>query len=119
MINGSCHCGDVQFELAERPQWLTSCNCSACRRYGALWGHAEIAAVQIHAAENATIAYTHGDRTLAFHSCRRCGCTTHWENLKPEDYSFMAVNFRMCPQEVIDGFRIRRFDGADSWEFLD
>ncbi len=62
--------------------------------------------------------YVHGDRTLAIHSCRRCGCTTHWTSLQA-DHTRMAVNFRMCEPSVISAFRIRRLDGADTWEFLD
>lgn len=118
-IEGACHCGEVKFSISEQPEWLTSCNCSVCRRYGALWGHVEIESVTIQATEGATIAYTHGDKTLAFHSCRHCGCTTHWESLKPQEFSFMAVNFRMCTEEDIARFRLRHFDGADSWDFLD
>lgn len=51
-------------------------------------------------------------------SCH-CGCTTHWENLKPDEYSDMAVNLRMCAPEDISKYRIRKFDGADTWDFLD
>jgi len=118
-IVGSCHCGSVRFAISEQPQWLTSCNCSVCRRYAALWGHVDISSVTVEAAEDATIAYIRGDGSLAFHSCRTCGCTTHWENLKPQEYSHMAVNFRMCAGEDISRFRIRQFDGADSWAFID
>lgn len=39
MIEGSCHCGNVKFTVTERPKWLTSCNCSICRRHAALWAH--------------------------------------------------------------------------------
>lgn len=90
-----------------------------CRRTGALWGHVDIASVTITAATDATISYVHGDKSLAFHTCRICGCTTHWENLQPAEHSHMALNFRMCSTTDISKFRIRKFDGADSWEFLD
>jgi hypothetical protein len=42
MHHGSCHCGAVQFELTESPETLVDCNCSICRRIGALWGHVSI-----------------------------------------------------------------------------
>src|SRR5688572_27281889 len=32
MIRASCHCGAVTIDLAARPERLTSCNCSICRR---------------------------------------------------------------------------------------
>jgi hypothetical protein len=73
----------------------------------------------MRAAENATIAYVHGDRTLAMHSCKTCGCTTQWMGLDSNDASRMAVNFRMCDVDDISNIRIRNFDGADTWKFLD
>jgi len=51
--------------------------------------------------------------------CRNLNLTTHWENLKPDDYSHMAVNFRMCTVEDVAKYRIREFDGADTWAFQD
>ena len=40
MNEGSCHCGALRFRLARRPEKLTDCNCSVCRRCRALWAHA-------------------------------------------------------------------------------
>ena len=39
MIEASCHCGAVTLEVAAAPEILTSCRCSLCRRYGALWAY--------------------------------------------------------------------------------
>ena len=33
---GSCHCGKVAFEVEGEIQGVISCNCSICRRKGAL-----------------------------------------------------------------------------------
>ncbi|WP_372634927.1 GFA family protein [Alcanivorax jadensis] len=35
MIQGSCCCGAVQFELTEAPGMLGMCHCSRCRKVGA------------------------------------------------------------------------------------
>jgi hypothetical protein len=118
MYEGSCHCGAVQFVLTEAPEKLVNCNCSICHRIAALWGHVPIRSVTIIAAPGVTIEYIQGDKTLAIHTCKTCGCTTHWENLQP-DGERMAVNFRMCAPEVISAIQIRRFDGADTWQFMD
>ena len=42
-----------------------------------------------------------------------------WIGLDGKENSKMAVNFRMCEPDDYEGIRIRRFDGADTWEFLD
>ncbi len=118
MHHGSCHCGAVQFELSESPEALVDCNCSICRRLSALWGHVPISSVQIAAAPDATIAYVQGDKMLAMHSCKNCGCSTHWESLV-EDGEHMAVNFRMCDPAELEQFEIKKFDGADTWQFLE
>lgn len=119
MIEGSCHCGAVSFTYPKQPEWLTSCNCSVCRRYSALWAYAQVSEISLRAAQDATIAYIHGDKTLAMHSCKKCGCTTHWIGLDSDESAKMAVNFRMCSSDLITNIRIRNFDGADTWEFLD
>ncbi|MDV2077417.1 GFA family protein [Marinobacter xestospongiae] len=35
MINGSCCCGEVRFELSEAPGMLGTCHCTRCRKVGA------------------------------------------------------------------------------------
>jgi len=116
MIEGSCHCGNVQFSITEDPKKLVECNCSICRRIAALWGHLPAASVTV---SGKTFAYTHGDKTMEFHICGECGCTTHWSSVKEMKDQIVAVNFRMCDPADVANFRIRKFDGADSWKFLD
>jgi hypothetical protein len=85
--------------------------------YPRVWGHIDSQAFT-KTGKGKTISYMHGDRTLSIHTCCNCGCTTHWENQQSE-LGHMAVNFRMCDPKVFAEYRIRRFDGADSWEFID
>jgi hypothetical protein len=75
--------------------------------------------VDIAAPGDATIAYLQGDKTLFIHSCKQCGCTTHWLGVDEDPDGRMAVNFRMCEPSDIDDIPVRHFDGADSWKFLD
>jgi hypothetical protein len=118
MMKGSCHCGAVRFTLKHKPEWLTECNCSICRRIGVLWAHAAIDDIEIQCDEGATSSYIQGDKTLATHTCKCCGCTTHWESLQPEESPNMAVNCRMLEREELKDIRIRQFDGADTWAYL-
>lgn len=116
-IEGTCHCGAVRYEYPEMPSRTTSCNCSICRRLGALWIYAPVADITV---TGPTRSYAYGDKSLAFHSCATCGCTTHWENLSPdEEGARMAVNLRLADPEIVAKVPVRHFDGADTWEFLD
>jgi hypothetical protein len=119
-IKGSCHCGTVTFEYPGAPDKLTSCNCSLCRRVGGLWAYAPKDQIKLNAPVDAVIKYVWGDKSLATVSCKTCGSTTHWEPLEDKaPTARMAVNMRMADPKSIDGVRIRRFDGADTWQFLD
>ncbi len=119
MIAGSCHCGAVRFELSTTPEYLTRCNCTYCSRAGGLWAHDEIDRIAVSYAPDDVVRYIWGDRTLAFISCKVCGCTTHWESLRPQTHSWMAVNCNMAKPEDIAGLRVRNFDGANTWTYLD
>tara|TARA_R110002072_G_scaffold66283_9_gene163438 strand:+ start:247 stop:654 length:408 start_codon:yes stop_codon:yes gene_type:complete len=118
-IEGHCHCGAVRWTLTVRPDWLTRCNCSYCRRANALWAHADRSQVVFDYRADGVVRYVQGDKSLAFISCRSCSCTTHWEGVDPAGSGRLAVNANMAAPAAIEGLRIRNFDGAESWEFLD
>ena len=115
---GSCHCGRIAWTVRAEPKHLTDCNCSICRRIGGLWAHVPAASVETRYAPDDAVRYVQGDRSLAMISCVNCGNTTHWESEDPA-YEGMSVNMRMVEADKVAHLRVRKFDGADSWEFLD
>ena len=119
MHEGSCHCGAVKLTLPATPTVATSCNCSLCRRIGGPWVYFEFGTVKISAAPDATTAYIQGDKTLRTIHCKTCGCVTHWEPLTPTAGGKHGVNLGNFDPALIAAVRVRRFDGADSWTFLD
>ena len=58
-------------------------------------------------------------KTLRNVRCRTCGCATHWEPLESKPDAKMGVNARNMPPSEIEGVRVRHFDGADTWTYLD
>jgi hypothetical protein len=68
-----------------------------------------------------TAIYRRGDKTLDFHHCATCGCTTHWSPIpgrRPDDR--MGINARLLAPDVIAAARVRRLDGAsEDWKYLD
>ncbi len=118
-ITGACHCGAVTFEMNVRPRHAIECNCSICRSLGAVWGHGNAGNIVVRADPGATISYSHGERDLAFHTCRTCGSTTHWEAVRGASRGRMAVNLRLAAPGTIKALGHRHFDGAESWTFLD
>lgn len=116
MIEASCHCGAVRIEITHVPEEVTECNCSICRRYGAIWAYYSPKDVQVTSA--ATDAYTWGQRQIDFRRCQRCGCVTHWL-ATDRTRNRMGVNARMIAPEILAKVRVRHLDGADTWQFLD
>ena len=119
MLRASCHCGDVQIDLKRKPRSLTGCTCSICRRYGAKWAYCTRRTASVHSKAGSLVAYTWGDASIEFYHCRRCGCLTHYESVDKNERSRIAVNARMLPPEKLANIRVRTFDGARTWRYLD
>lgn len=118
-MRGTCHCGAVSWTLNCKPARLVECNCSICRRLGALWAHMAIADVHI---SGSTSSYVRRDADcdgeISFNFCKLCGVTTHWSPTE-EGSDRMAVNARLAEPADIEGIELKHFDGADTWKFLD
>lgn len=92
MINGSCHCGAVHW---------TACNCSICRRYGALWAYGcEGEGVSVSGLAQ---TYAWGRRWLDFYFCAACGCIAYWRarELGRDGKRRMGFNLRLAPPDAV------------------
>lgn len=118
LVQGSCHCGAVRLTLPWRPDQATRCNCSLCRRTGGVWAYFPVGSVQVEGHPAHTTAYVWGDKTMSNFRCVHCGSVTHWEPL-PDQGNKQGVNLNNFDPALLDGMRVRRFDGAQTWAFLD
>jgi hypothetical protein len=117
-LEGSCHCGAVRLTLPSAPEKATSCNCSLCRRLGGVWVYYEFGTVRIEGREH-TEEYVWGDKTLRTMRCQTCGCVTHWEPFEPKAGDRHGVNLSNFEPALVASVPVRRFDGADTWAFID
>lgn len=118
-LRGSCHCGAVSLTLPSLPDKAIRCNCSLCRRVGAVWAYYEFGTVTVEGHPGQTADYIQGDKTLRTIRCVNCGIVTHWEPLPPTPGARHGVNLNIFGPEVLESVPVRRFDGADTWAFLD
>jgi len=93
MVQGSCHCGAVRFEVEQAPETVMDCNCSHCRLYGSLWAYYPQREVKFEA--NDTFIYMWGDRMLEMHHCKTCGCFSHFTVVGQTDAKTIGVNARL------------------------
>lgn len=107
---GSCHCGAVRIAIMDDPVDAGTCNCSLCRRTGALWTYASPKRVKVTGEGQ---GYTQGDMSLTLWRCPVCGIATHWTATDPA-YDRMGVNLRIFDPLLWDALPRRFIDGA-SW----
>lgn len=78
LISGSCHCGNIRFELLWQPEPTTiparACTCSFCTKHGGVWTSCPTGSLTVMIAEPASAArYVFGTKTAQFHICTKCG----------------------------------------------
>jgi hypothetical protein len=119
MPEAACHCGAVRIVVPAKPEFLVDCNCSICKRNAALWAFYESDSIELSGHPENITAYVWGSRTIRTMFCKVCGCATHWEPIGPEAGTRIGVNARNLELSEIEGIEVRRFDGADTWTYLD
>lgn len=120
-VTTSCHCGAVTVEMRRRIKKLTRCNCSICRRYGALWAYQQRKAVTVTARKGALKSYSWGKKSIEYFRCSNCGCVTHYERTerRVDGSDMCAVNMRNITDPArISALSIRLLDGAGTWKVL-
>jgi hypothetical protein len=119
VIEATCHCGAVRIRVPALPDYVIDCNCSICRLNGALWALYPCGSIEIAAEPRSITEYVWGPGTIRTMHCRICGSTTHWLPLNVPSDGNGGVNARLFDASLVQGLNIRRFDGADTWTYLD
>lgn len=114
-LSGHCHCGAIDIAIPHAPDWVLQCCCSICRKLGVLWAYFPDDAVRV---SGDTDTYVCNNRVIAFHRCRRCGCTTHWATLG-KDFGRMAINARLLDPDLLAGLALRSVPGPTADVFRD
>jgi len=110
---GECHCGRVSFELRARLGYALDCNCSLCRRRGALWHAATDADLTILSGESDLLLYQFNTMAAKHYFCRHCGIHPF---ARPRlDPSRWVVNLRCIDGVDLAAIPVQAFDGAN-WE---
>ena len=120
-LNGTCHCGTTQWVFSGDPGSITACNCTLCRRYGALWAYDyEDERISISGPTSAYVRVDEADPKLEVRFCSKCACVLCWRGLKvdADRRRRIAVNIRLAAPEAVSALPIDHFDGFDTFEDL-
>ena len=78
-MKASCHCGAVVLEvtLSEGFASARRCDCSFCRRRGAIAVSAPLEGVEVRKGADSLTLYTFGTHAAQHYFCKTCGIYTH------------------------------------------
>lgn len=108
---GSCHCGAVRYTATFALEGAMACNCSICRRIGALRTFIPASAFTLEAGEHAQTVYQFGAKHIEHRFCRTCGVHAYGQGEGPAG-PMVAVNVRCLDGVDLEALPVQHYDGA-------
>lgn len=108
---GSCHCGKIGIEVEGELTAVVSCNCSICRRKGALLWAVPRESLNVRAREDDVGRYAFNKHQIEHRFCRTCGMQPFAEDAKSGMGSSAYVNVRCLDDVDLKALDIIEFDG--------
>ncbi len=115
LYHGSCHCGDVKFEAQGDLQGVMACNCSICRRKGALMWFVPRDHMTLLTPDDNLATYLFNKHVIRHRFCKRCGTRSPRGPIRTAprwprstcDASRMSTSMR-CPSRTTTAARTER-----------
>ena len=111
---GSCHCGQVAFEVEGEIKGVVACNCSMCQRKGSLLWFVPRAQFHLRTPEDAAATYTFNKHVIRHRFCPTCGIHPYAEGTDAQGNAMAAVNLRCLDGLDLDAIPVHAFDGRDA-----
>ena len=110
---GSCHCGAVKYtvELDTSSEALI-CNCSMCRRTGAMMMFTSPDKFTLHSGEDKLREYTFNKHQIKHQFCTECGVRPFARGVNPKGESMVMINARCLEDVNVFTQPTKQFDGA-------
>ncbi len=110
LYQGSCHCGEVAFEVEGDLYAVKECNCSICSRLGALRWFVPRSAVKFTTLESNLSTYQFGKKRVKHHFCASCGCAP-MSSASYNDMDMFSINIRCLEGIDISALKIKPVAG--------
>lgn len=112
---GSCHCGAVRFEIETDLTKATECNCSICKKKGALHHRVPPERFKLISGQGSLSLYQFGSKAAKHWFCKHCGIHPFSNpRAAPDMYS---INVHCLDEYEVEKahIEVRTFDGKH-WE---
>jgi hypothetical protein len=108
---GSCHCGNVAFEVDGDVSNVIECNCSHCSRKGFLLAFLPYDKFKLKTSETALTTYKFNKHVIEHKFCSTCGCAPFAYGVDPKGNKTAAINVRCLPAVDLKSLNITPVDG--------
>lgn len=111
IYKGSCHCGQIAFEVEGDITQVMDCNCSICSRMGSLHWFVPRDTLRLLTPEQSLATYTFGTQSIKHHFCQKCGIHPFGEGIDPSGNRKAAVNARCLEGIDLQSLPVTHIDG--------
>jgi hypothetical protein len=108
---GSCHCGNVKYEVEGAIDSALSCNCSMCQRKGSLLWFTPRETLHVLTPDENAGTYTFNKHVIKHRFCRTCGIHPFAEGVDPKGNPMAAINVRCLENVDLESVPVKSFDG--------
>jgi hypothetical protein len=108
---GSCHCGNVAFEVEGEIKNAMACNCSICQRKGALLWFVPRDSLKLLTADAATRVYEFNKHAIKHRFCPTCGIHPYADGTDSKGNQMAAINVRCLDGIELQGIPVTHVDG--------
>ena len=111
IYKGSCHCGNIAFEVEGDLKQVIECNCSICSKKGALLWMLPRESLHLLSPEENLGTYTFNKHKVKHRFCPKCGIHPFGEAIDPSGNNRVAINVRCLDGVDLSALTIKPFDG--------
>jgi len=99
MHKGSCHCGEIAFEVEGEFDKVIECNCSHCSRKGLLLWFVPRGNFTLRSSADRLASYKFNKHVIDHRFCSNCGAAPFAFGTDPKGKEIAAINVR-CLEDV-------------------
>jgi len=110
LYQGSCHCGNIAFEVEGDLHSVMECNCSFCSRIGAMRWFVPRTQVRFTTPESNLSTYQFGKKRIQHHFCKQCGCAPMGSG-SHNGVEMLSINVRCLENVDKSTLKIKAVDG--------
>jgi hypothetical protein len=109
--SGSCHCGAVRFEAETDLTPVLACNCSFCKKRGALWAYVGGDQFKLISGADDLADYQFNKKVIHHTFCKHCGVGAFSNGQDESGAEGYGINVRCLDDVDVDTVALTPYDG--------